>query len=226
MIPSFFGTSFNFRISTLVRIDVVRLEAGQHARLGACGKDYVLCFDCFLRAIVGRDLDLAAACQLRPALDDLYLVLPHQHLDALGVLADDLVLTIVYLAPVKARIIAEDTFVAGVNEVVPNIGSVEECFGGNATDKKAGSAEPRLLFYERGLQAVLASRIAAEYPPGPLPMTIRSYVIHSIIVASCTGLPDLRHDKRLKECFTRRRKRAAHARMPVALPRFAKSRYA
>src|SRR4051794_30303100 len=46
-------------------------------------------------------------------------------------------------------------------------------------------------------------RIAAEYPPGPLPMTMRSYVIHSIIVASRTGLPDLSDDKRLKECFTR-----------------------
>ena len=121
----------------------------------------------FLRAVLGRDLDLAAAFQLRPAFDDLYLVLPHQHLDALRVLADDLVLAIVYLAPVEARIIAEDAFVAGVNEVVPDVGSVEECFGGNATDKKAGSAEPRLLFYERGLQAVLASANCSRVPARP-----------------------------------------------------------
>ena len=72
-------------------------EAGKHARFRAGGDDDVLRFERLRAAGLGLHLHLAAALQRGVAGDALHLVSLQQHLDALGVLVDDLVLAIVDL---------------------------------------------------------------------------------------------------------------------------------
>ena len=52
----------------------------------------------------------------------------------------------------------------GVLEVVPDIGGMKQGFGGNATDMQASAAEFRLLFNDRGLEAVLAGANCRRVP--------------------------------------------------------------
>ena len=103
-----------------------------------------------------RDFHLAAALQRAEALDHVHLVLLHQELDAFGVLGDDPFLRSQDLRVVDARVFALEAFVGGVLEALPDIGGVEEGFGGDATDVQAGAAELGVLFDDGGFQAVLA----------------------------------------------------------------------
>ena len=68
-----------------------------------------------------------------------------------------------------------------MQEALPNVGGVQKSLGGNAADQQAGPAQPGIFFDDGCLQAVLPARTAAEYPPGPLPMTITSYVIYFLV---------------------------------------------
>ncbi len=45
---------------------------------------------------------------------------------------------------------------AGIHEVLPQVGRVEQRLGRDAADVQAGAAKLRIFFNNRGLQAVLA----------------------------------------------------------------------
>ena len=92
----------------------IGLKAREHAGLRTRGEDDVLGLDDFLFARGRGDFDLAGAGEASAAEDPLDLVLLHQELDALGVLGDDLILTIADAAEIEARVIAEDAFLIGV----------------------------------------------------------------------------------------------------------------
>ena len=103
------------------------------------------------------------------ALDPVDLVLLHQELDALGVLGDDLVLAIEHHGVIQPRILAVDAVFAGVQEVLPDIGRVQQRFGRDAADMQAGAAQLGVFFDDGGLQAVLPGanrrRVAAGAAP-------------------------------------------------------------
>ena len=69
----------------------------------------------------------------------------------------------------------------GVLEMLPNVCRMQEGFGGNTAYMEAGPPQFGVILFDdttATFQAMLASaRIAAEYPQGPLPRTITSYVM-------------------------------------------------
>ena len=175
MMASDFGTVVRFRISILVRIrSGSGCKPGQHARFRAGGDDDVARFQ-GLRTLRALHFDAPAALQPGVALDPLDLVLAQQELDALGVLVDDAVLLVD--RPSGSRgpgsrngcrrlpgcrkcsqtsAVCSSAFVGmqpTSRHVPPNLG----CFSMSAVFRPYWPA-----------------RMAAEYPPGPLPITIRS----------------------------------------------------
>ena len=94
--------------------------------------------------------------QAAETLDHVDLVLLHQEVDALGVLGDDLVLAVEDQREIQARIFAMDAVFDGVLEMLPNVGRVQEGFGGNAAHMQAAAAQFRVFFDDGDLQAVLS----------------------------------------------------------------------
>ena len=80
---------------------------------------------------------------------------------------DDIVFALEDDGPVELRR-AEvvDAHVGGVLELIPQLGVVEDGFGGDAAPVEAGAAEFRLLFNQRNLEAIFAgadgSRVAGR----------------------------------------------------------------
>ena len=154
-IASDFGTAERFRISTLVRMrSASGSRPGNMRASDPVGDDHVARFK-GPHAIVGLDLDLARPGQFAIALDPVHLVLLHQELDALGVLGNDLILALDELGKVQARVVAQDSLLLPVRELLPEGGGVQQGLGGDAADVQAGAAELGVLLDQGGLEAVL-----------------------------------------------------------------------
>ena len=69
----------------------------------------------------------------------------------------------------------------GVLEVVVDLGVVQQHLGGDAADVQARAAEERILFDHGVFNPHCAARMAATYPPGPLPMITRSYLAKPVL---------------------------------------------
>jgi hypothetical protein len=82
---------------------------------------------------------------------------------------DDTVLAVLHLGEVEARIFAEDAFFVRILEVLPDVGCVEEGFGGDTTHQQAGTAEFRLSFDKGGFEAVLAGADGCGVAAGTTP---------------------------------------------------------
>ena len=91
-------------------------------------------------------------------------VLLHQTFDAFGVLGHDLVLAVLHQRQVEARIFAVDALFRRVLEVVPNIRAMKQRLGGDTAYMQTGAAEFRVLFDDRGLEAVLAGTNCRRVP--------------------------------------------------------------
>ena len=146
----------------------VGFEAGEHARFAAGGDDDVLGFE-RLHAGIGPDFHLAAALEGGEAGDALHLGALQQHLDAFGMLGDDAVLALLHLGVIEARIFDVDAVGFGVDEMLPDIGGMEQALGGDASHQKTGSAESGLLFDERCFQSVLAGADGCGVAAGTTP---------------------------------------------------------
>ena len=143
-------------------------EAGDHARLAAGGNDDVFGFE-RLHAGLGPDFHLAAALQRGEARDAFHLGAFEQHLDALGVLVDDAVLALLHLGVIEARVFDVDAVGFGVDEVLPDIGGVEQALGGDTSHQETGPAELGLFFDEGGFQSVLAGADGSGVAAGTTP---------------------------------------------------------
>jgi len=82
---------------------------------------------------------------------------------------DDAVLAVLDLGEIEARIFAEDAFFVRMLEVLPDVGRVEEGFGGDTTHQQAGTAEFRLSFDKGGFEAVLAGADGCGVAAGTTP---------------------------------------------------------
>ena len=136
------------------------------------------------------NFDLAQPClskpgQLRVALDHLDLVLPHQKLDALGVLRDNPILAIQNLRIIQPRILAVDAVGFRMLEMFPHIGGVQESLGGDAAHQQAAAAEPGVLFDQSGFQAVLSRTNGRRIPAGAAPDDDH-VVCHGVVSFQCT----------------------------------------
>ena len=146
----------------------VRLQAGEHAGFRAGGEHNIPGFDDLLAAGRG-DFDLAGTRQAAVTLDDVHLVFLHQELDALGMLGDDFILAVEYQREIQTWIFAMNSFFDGMLETVPNIGRVEEGFGGNAADVQAAAAQLGVFLNNGCFQAILARPNGRRVSPRTAP---------------------------------------------------------
>lgn len=125
---------------------LVDLEAGEGGDLGASGDKDVLALDGGLAAVVELDVDGVLIGESAGALDVLDAVLLEEELNTLGETADGLLLGLHELGKVELDIADLDTAVFRVVEdLVVEMGVVEERLGGNAADVQAGTAEGAAL---------------------------------------------------------------------------------
>ncbi len=104
----------------------------------------------------------AARLQSGETLDPIHFVLLHQELDALGVLGDDFVLAVENFGVIELRILALNALFGGVLEVFPNVGRVQQRFGGDAADVQAGAAQLGSFSMTAVLRPYWPARTAAE----------------------------------------------------------------
>src|ERR1019366_9549553 len=160
-------------------------EAGQHAGLRTGGDDDVSGFE-RLDPGIRLHFNLAVALERGIAGDALDLGAFEQHGDAARVLGDNAILARLHLGVIEARVLALDAFLIRVDEALPDIGGVEQGFGGNAPHQEAGAAQPSLFFDERRLETVLAGAngrgVAARAAPDN--NQIVGHFFHSTYVTS------------------------------------------
>ena len=112
------------------------------------------------------DLDLAGLRDRAPALEPGDLVLLEQELDALGVLADDVVLVGQHLVPVDRHLGAHEAhFLKVFMGFVQRVAGVQQRLRGDATDVQAGAAERVAAFDNGGLQSQLGAADGADIAP-------------------------------------------------------------
>src|SRR5258708_822862 len=140
----------------------IGLQSGQHAGVGAGGKNHVLGLDLRRVLAVRRDAYGVHAAfgwpsQASEAEHAVYLVLAYQKVQALGVLGDNLVLTVLDVLPVQlACAQAVNAVLFGIFHVVINFRIEQQCLGGNAAHLQACAAELFFLVDQAGLQPKLA----------------------------------------------------------------------
>src|SRR6056297_2162091 len=141
---------------------LVHLDTRQRGGFGACGDDDVL-------GLVGlvTHLDLALFGDRAPALDPVYLVLFEQEFDALGVLADDVILVGEHLFPVHGRRFALEAHLGEVVfGLVQLVGGVQQRLGGDAADVEAGAAKGFSALDAGGFQAELRAADGGDIAAG------------------------------------------------------------
>src|ERR1035441_4225753 len=115
----------------------------------------------------------ADECRRRPAGsgtgDAFHLGALEEHLDALGVLVDYAVLALLHLGVIEARVFDVDAVGLGVDEVLPDIGGMEQALGRDASHQETGSAEFGLLFDEGSFQSILAGADSCGVAAGTTP---------------------------------------------------------
>ena len=92
-----------------------------------------------------------------------------KHFDALGVLGDDAVLALLDLGVIEARVFDVYAVGFGVDEMLPDVGGVEQAFGGDTSHQKTGSAESGLAFDEGCFQSILAGADGCRVAAGTTP---------------------------------------------------------
>ena len=140
---------------------IVGFQAGQHARVRACGQNDVFGLH-FARAFAALHLDgmhaaFRRAGEAGEAEYAVNLVLADQKVESLGVLGDDLVLAVLNVLPVQfAGAQAVNTVLFGGLEMVIDFGVKEQGLGGDAANVQARAAELVFFFDQAGLQSKLA----------------------------------------------------------------------
>ena len=129
-------------------------QAGEGCGLGASGDEDVLSADLSLAALDKVDSDGVLVLECAGTLDVLDVVLLEEELDALGEARDRGLLRLHHGAEVELDIADLDTAVLGVVEdLVVEVGVVQERLGGDAADVQAGSAEGAALLDTGDLRA-------------------------------------------------------------------------
>src|ERR1035441_4686831 len=141
---------------------------GDHTRLAAGGDDDVPGFE-RLHSGFGPDFHFAAALEGGEASDAFHLGALEAHLDSLGMLVDDAVLAFLHLGVIEARVFDVDAVGLGVDEVLPDIGGMEQALGRDASHQETGSAEFGLLFDEGSFQSILAGADSCGVAAGTTP---------------------------------------------------------
>src|SRR5581483_161496 len=144
---------------------LVDLDALQLRDIRAGGKDNVLRLDDLRLAVGGGNLELSGAENLRPARDDVDLVLLHQEFDALDVAVDTLLLEIHHRRQIELRRRHAYTHLRkGMGGFLEHFGGVQERFRRHAPDIEARAAEGRILFDHGNLHAELGRADRADIP--------------------------------------------------------------
>ena len=132
------------------------MESGDHAGARTCGENDKLRIEDSRFAISFSDFHLAWALVFSVTFDPLHLVLLHQAFDAFRVFGHNLILAVGDGGIVKPGIVAENTLIRRVREIIPYIGRMQQRFGGNAAYMQASSAKLRIPFDDGCFQAELA----------------------------------------------------------------------
>jgi hypothetical protein len=106
-------------------------------------------------AVGGRDLDLAGPGDAALALHPVDLVLLEQELDALGQLADAVVLGLVHLGQVQLGLDVDADAGEALVRLFEQLGGVQQRLGRHAADVQAGAAEGGAHLHAGDLQAEL-----------------------------------------------------------------------
>lgn len=125
---------------------LIDVEAREGGSLGASGDENVLAADGGLTTVVEGDLDLMLVDKGAGTLDVFSAVLLEKELDTLGEAGDSSLLGLHEVGQVELDIANFNASVLGiVEDLVVEMGVVEERFRGNAADVEAGSAEGSAL---------------------------------------------------------------------------------
>lgn len=131
---------------------LINVQAGEGSGLGASGNQNVLATDGLLTTVKQVDLDSVGIDEGTGTLDVVNAVLLEQELNTLGETLDGLVLGLEHLGEVELDIADLDTTLLGIVEnLVVEVGVVEEGLGGNAADVQAGATESSALLDTGGL---------------------------------------------------------------------------
>lgn len=131
---------------------LIDVQAGEGGSLGTGGNQNVLAADGLLTTIKQVDLDSVGINEGTGTLDVVDTVLLQQELDTLGETLDGLVLGLEHLGEVELDITDLDTALLGIVEnLVVEVGVVEEGLGGNAANVQASTTEGSALLDTGGL---------------------------------------------------------------------------
>ncbi len=156
MTTSDFGTSESSSIPVEERTVFSSMSMpGQRARRGARGDEDVLPGVDRLGAVGARDRDLARTGQAAEPGGDVDPVLLHQVRDAVGRLADDLLLVLQRRRHVEPDLARRHAHLGAVAGLLEEVGRVEEGLGRDAAPERADAAQPRLLLDDQDRQAEL-----------------------------------------------------------------------
>lgn len=134
---------------------LVDSETGEVSSFGTSGDEDVLSAQGLLTTIVEGNVDGVGIDERAGTLDVVNTVLLEEELDTLGETLDGLVLGLHHLGEVELDIADFDTALLGVVEnLVVEVGVVEERLGGNAADVQAGTTEGSALLDTRGLLGI------------------------------------------------------------------------
>lgn len=132
---------------------LVNGEAGEVSGFGTSGDNDVLGAESLLTTIVEGNVDSVSVNKRAGTLNVVNAVLLEEELNTLGETLDGGVLGLQHLGEVELDIANFDTALLGVVEnLVVEVGVVEEGLGGNAADVQAGTTEGSALLDTRGLE--------------------------------------------------------------------------
>jgi hypothetical protein len=148
-------------------------EAGEVGGFGASGDDDVLSAQGLLTTVVEGDLDGVGVDERSGTLDVVNAVLLEEELDTFGQTIDGLVLGLEHLGQVELDIADLDTALLGiVQNLVVEVGVVEEGLGGNAADVQTGTTEFSALLNTRGLARCSVSILRLREQPNWEPQSL------------------------------------------------------
>src|SRR5271166_576599 len=162
---------------------IVGCESGKHARHRSGREDHVLGADGGLATLAldfdGVDAVLGRTGELAVALDYGDFILLHQERQALGMLVDDTLFSLLDAGPVEGD--SGGVFKAegrAIFHVVKDFGVKQQGLGGDAAHVQAGASQVGVFLDEGGLEAQLPGADGRSVPSGPA--TDDGYIVDGV----------------------------------------------